>query len=117
MKIHDFSPTDENIFMNLVYGAIKVYNIKDKPQIIYSSRDNYPANIISNVFFSHDKQYVLIVQNYYSTEDEQLNCELTIMSYPHLISNNWDEGNVFRFSTDLEILDLKMCVVYYCELF
>jgi len=108
MKIHDFAPTDENIFMNIVYGSIKIYDITNQPQTIYCSRDTYPAYVFDNVSFSHDKQYVLIVQNYYSVEDEQLNCELSIISYQNIISHNWDEGYVFRFSTDIEILDLKI---------
>jgi hypothetical protein len=90
MKVIDYSPIHDNIFLSTINGEIEIY--EDEQRLIYSGIDGKTINSAS---FSHNAQHVIFVD-----EDET---ELNIIAYDDLLHNNFNY--IFNFRTDFIIED------------
>ena len=90
MKVIDYSPIHNNIFLTTINGEIEIY--EDEQRLIYNGIDGRTINSAS---FSHDGQHVIFVEQ----DDTQLN----IISYDDLLHN--DFNYIFNFNTDFIIED------------
>jgi hypothetical protein len=90
MKIIDYSPIHDNIFLTSINGEIEIY--EDEQRLIYNGIDGRTINSAS---FSHDGQHVIFVD-----EDET---QLNIISYDDLLHNRFNY--IFNFNTDFIIED------------
>ena len=90
MKIIDYSPIHDNIFLTTINGEIEIYG--DEQRLIYNGIEDKTINSAS---FSYDAQHVIFVDR----DETQLN----IISYDYLLDNNFNY--IFNFSTDFIIED------------
>ena len=90
MKIIDYSPINDRIFLTTINGKIEIY--EDERRLIYIGSDMITVNSAS---FSHDAQHVIFVQ-----QDRK---QLYIMSYDDLLHNS--PNFIFNFYTDFIIED------------
>ena len=90
MKVIDYSPIHDNIFLTTINGEIEIY--EDEQRLIYNGIDGRTINSAS---FSHDAQHVIFVD-----EDET---QLNIIPYDDLLHNNLNY--IFNFNTDFIIED------------
>ena len=90
MKIIDYSPIHDNIFLTTINGEIEIY--EDDQRLIYNGIEDKPINYAS---FSHDAQHVILVDK----DETQLN----IISYDNLLHNRFNY--IFNFITDFIIED------------
>jgi hypothetical protein len=90
MKIIDYSPVNDLIFLTTINGKIEIY--QDEHLLIYNSAEGRKINSAS---FSHDAQHVIFVD-----QDEK---RLNIMAYDDLLHNNFNY--IFNFKTDYIIED------------
>jgi len=90
MKIIDYSPIHDNIFLTTINGEIEIY--EDEQRMIYNGIEDKTINSAS---FSFDSEHVIFVD-----EDET---QLNIISYNDLLHNNFNY--IFNFSTDFIIED------------
>jgi len=104
MKVIDYSPIDENIFITTDNdeGYIKIF---ENNILIYSSSQN-PDIYAQYICFSHDGRNVLFIDNFDNIEN------LTIIPYSELINNNFRNGPIFNFSTDGQILNFAVSPNY-----
>ena len=104
MKVIDYSPIDENIFITADNdeGYIKIF---ENNILIYSSTEN-PDIYAQYICFSHDGRNALFIEHLGNIE------KLTIIPYSALINNNFRNGPIFNFSTDGEILNFVVSPNY-----
>ena len=104
MKVIDYSPIDENIFITTDNdeGYIKIF---ENNILIYSSSEN-PDIYAQYICFSHDGRNALFIEHLGNIE------KLTIIPYSALINNNFRNGPIFNFSTDGEILNFVVSPNY-----
>ena len=102
MKVIDYSPIDENIFITTDNdeGYIKIF---ENNILIYVSSEDIYARYIC---FSHDGRNALFIEHVDDIE------KLTIIPYSELINNNFRNGPIFNFSTDGQILNFVVSPNY-----
>lgn len=93
MKIIDYSPIHDNIFLSTLNGEIEI--IEDEERLIYSGPDGMTINSAS---FSHDAQHIIFV----NANKKELN----IISYDDLLTNHFNY--IFNFKTDYIIVDYEV---------
>ena len=108
MKIIDFSPSNENIFI-IANDQDYLKVIENEAIVIFNSQ--YPEDETIDakyVCFSHDGNYVIYVNDTNALHNN--NNKLTIMEYSELFETNIDGGRIINsvFFTDDEIIDYKL---------
>jgi len=93
MKIIDYSPINDRIFLTTINGEIEIY--EDELHTIYTIYKGIENKIINSASFSHDAQHVIFVDQ----DGKQLN----IISYDNLLQYNFNY--IFNFKTDFIIED------------
>jgi hypothetical protein len=93
MKVIDYSPTDDNLFISCDDGIVSVHN---ELGIVYTSRGKDID--VQYVSFSHDSNHVLVVS--------EMQNKLTVMSYNDLLTDIENVENArFIFDTSGQIID------------
>jgi len=93
MKIIDYSPTDDNLFISCDDGIVSVHN---ELGIVYTSRGKDID--VQYVSFSHDSNHVLVVS--------EMQNKLSVMSYNDLLTDIENVENTrFIFDTSGQIID------------